>query len=60
MSGEGLTGIFEAITDLMSNEVLVGIPHGENRTDADGMTNAQLYYLHEHGSPAKTSQQDQL
>lgn len=53
MSGEGLTGIFEAIKDLMDNEVLVGIPHGENRTDADGMTNAQLYYLHEHGSPAK-------
>lgn len=53
MTGEGLTGIFEAIQELMDKEVLVGIPHGENRTDADGMTNAQLYYLHEHGSPAQ-------
>ncbi|MDH0030321.1 MULTISPECIES: hypothetical protein [unclassified Acinetobacter] len=53
MTGEGLAGIFDAIETLMEKEVLVGIPHGESRTDADGMTNAQLYYLHEHGSPAK-------
>ncbi len=53
MTGQGLQGLFDAIHELMENEVLVGIPQGEGRTDADGMTNAQLYYLHEHGSPAK-------
>ncbi|MFV0410952.1 MAG: hypothetical protein ACK5LJ_15015 [Paracoccus sp. (in: a-proteobacteria)] len=50
-TGKGLVGIFDAINDLMEKEVLVGIPHGEGRDDADGMTNAQLYYLHEKGSP---------
>lgn len=53
MKGGGLAGIFEGISELMEHEVLVGIPHGENRTDADGMTNAQLGYLHENGSPAQ-------
>ncbi|WP_353164127.1 hypothetical protein [Acinetobacter guillouiae] len=53
IKGAGLIGILESIQELMEKEVLVGIPHGEARTDADGMTNAQLGYLHEKGSPAK-------
>ncbi len=51
VTGEGLAGIFEAIQVLTQHEVLIGIPHGETRSDAD-MTNAQLGYLHESGSPA--------
>lgn len=51
MSGEGLASIFEAIEELTSQEVLVGIPHGEVREDTD-MTNAQIGYLQETGSPA--------
>lgn len=39
-TGEGLTGIFEVIEKLTSQEVLVGIPHGEARSDTD-MTNNQ-------------------
>lgn len=51
MTGEGLAGIFEAIEKLTSQEVLVGIPHGESRSDTD-MTNAQIGYIQETGSPA--------
>ena len=50
-TGEGLAGIFEAIEKLTSQEVLVGIPHGEARSDTD-MTNAQIGYIQETGSPA--------
>jgi hypothetical protein len=50
-TGEGLASIFEAIEKLTSQEVLVGIPHGETRED--GMTNAELGYLHENGSPSQ-------
>ncbi|OAM14182.1 hypothetical protein AZK46_03185 [Acinetobacter baumannii] len=51
-SGNGLADIFQAVAELSQMDVLVGIPHGEARTDGDGLTNAQLGYLHENGSPA--------
>lgn len=51
MSGDGLASIFEAIETLTSQEVLVGIPHGEARSDSD-MTNAQIGYIQETGSPS--------
>ena len=50
-SGQGLADIFAAIEKLTSQEVLVGIPHGEARSDTD-MTNAQIGYIQETGSPA--------
>lgn len=50
-SGQGLADILEAVQKLTSQEVLVGIPHGEARSDAE-MTNAQIGYIQETGSPA--------
>lgn len=50
-SGQGLADILEAVQRLTSQEVLVGIPHGESRSD-DDMTNAQIGYIQETGSPA--------
>lgn len=50
-TGEGLASILEAIENLTSQEVLVGIPHGETRSDEE-MTNAQIGYIQETGSPA--------
>lgn len=52
ITGQGLLDILEAMHDLTEKEVLVGIPHGEARTDADGLTNAQIGYIQETGSPA--------
>lgn len=49
-SGQGLTDILEAVEALLNTEVLVGIPEGEAREG--GMTNAQIGYLQETGSPA--------
>lgn len=49
-SGQGLADIFEAVEALLNTEVLVGIPEGEVREG--GMTNAQIGYLQETGSPA--------
>lgn len=46
-----VVNILEAVQKLTSQEVLVGIPHGEARSDAD-MTNAQIGYIQETGSPA--------
>ena len=51
ISGDGLEGILTAVKTLTSQEVLVGIPQGEARSDTE-MTNAQLGYLQETGSPA--------
>ncbi|MEQ1067256.1 hypothetical protein ABLB96_15010 [Acinetobacter sp. XH1741] len=52
-SGNGLADIFQAFTELSQMNVLVGIPHGEARTDGDGLTNAQIGYLQETGSPSQ-------
>lgn len=50
-TGNGLLDIMQAISKLSQVDVLVGVPHGENRTEAE-MTNAQIGYLLETGSPA--------
>lgn len=50
-TGNGLLDILQAVSELSLVDVLVGVPHGENRTEAD-MTNAQIGYLLETGSPA--------
>ncbi|HFX6477075.1 TPA: hypothetical protein ACIFD1_003378 [Acinetobacter baumannii] len=52
-SGKGLADIFQAVAKLSQMDVLVGIPHGEARTDGDGLTNAQIGYLQETGSPSQ-------
>lgn len=51
-TGNGLLDILQAVAELSNVDVLVGIPHGETRTDGDGLTNAQIGYLQETGSPA--------
>ena len=51
ISGKGLEDLLDAIDALISKEVLVGIPHGETRPDSE-MTNAQIGYIQETGSPA--------
>lgn len=51
-TGKGLLDILQAVGELSKVDVLVGIPHGESRNDSDGLTNAQIGYLQENGSPA--------
>ncbi len=50
-TGNSLLDILQAVSELSQVDVLVGVPHGENRSEAD-MTNAQIGYLLETGSPA--------
>ena len=50
-TGNGLLDILQAVSELSQVDVLVGVPHGENRSEAE-MTNAQIGYLLETGSPA--------
>lgn len=50
--GNGLLDILQAVSELSQVEVLVGVPHGEERADGDSITNAQIGYLLETGSPA--------
>lgn len=49
-AGRGIAAIAEAIEELTKREVMVGIPDGPERSDG-GMTNAELGYIHENGSP---------
>lgn len=51
-TGNGLFDILNAVSELSKTDVLVGVPHGEARTDGDGMTNVAIGYLLETGSPA--------
>lgn len=51
-TGNGLLDILNAVSELSKTDVLVGVPHGQARTDGDGMTNAAIGYLLETGSPA--------
>lgn len=48
-AGRGIAAIAEAIEELTKREVMVGIPDGPERDG--GMTNAELGYIHENGSP---------
>lgn len=50
-TGVGLLDILEATKALSQTDVLVGVPHGEERTDGN-LTNAEIGYLLENGSPA--------
>lgn len=52
-TGNGLLDILQAVSDLSRSDVLVGIPHGEARSDADGLSNAQIGYIQEYGSPSQ-------
>lgn len=52
-SGDGLLDILNAVSELSQIDVLVGVPHGEARTEGDGMTNAAIGYLLETGSPSQ-------
>lgn len=49
--GGGLVQLAKAIELLVNRQLLVGIPEGAPRDDAGGMTDAELGYLREHGSP---------
>lgn len=51
-TGNGLLDILQAVGELSKIDVLVGVPHGEARTDGDGLTNAQIGYILETGSSA--------
>jgi hypothetical protein len=42
-----------ALATLTSQDVLVGIPADKSARDDDGVTNAQLGYIHETGSPLR-------
>lgn len=53
--GGGLGQLAKAIDLLVNRQLLVGIPDGPPRDDAGGMTDAQLGYLREHGSPIHNS-----
>lgn len=48
-TGEGIAAIFAALEQLTKTDVMVGIPHGEARSD--GLTNAEIGYVQETGSP---------
>lgn len=49
-TGDGLAGILAALQELGKTDVMVGIPHGEPRSDS-GLTNAEIAYTQENGSP---------
>ena len=49
-TGPGLASIFAALQELGKTDVMVGIPHGEPRSDS-GLTNAEIAYTQENGSP---------
>lgn len=51
-TGNGMLDILQAISELSQVEVLVGVPEGEARSDADELSNAAIGYLLETGSPA--------
>lgn len=47
-----LSKVIGAITDLVGQEVLVGIPSTVSHRESEAVTNAQLGYIHEFGAPA--------
>lgn len=51
---EGLKAVQEAIKELKSHEVLVGIPQEKSSRKGGGkVTNAELLFIHTNGSPAR-------
>jgi hypothetical protein len=49
---DGLAKLQNRLKDLTKDKVFVGVPDGGGRDDGK-MTNAQLAYIHENGSPAR-------
>ena len=49
---DGMPALGKALRALTMQSVLVGIPAGPPR-EADGLTNAQIGYIHEKGSPKR-------
>ena len=48
-----VAGLVNRVTDLTDSDVIVGVP-AESSPRSDGkITNSQLAYIHEHGSPAR-------
>lgn len=43
----------KALEDLVSQDVLVGVPEEKTRRKSKEMTNAQLAYIHDKGSPSQ-------
>lgn len=49
---DGLAKLQNRLKELTKDKVFVGVPDGGGRDDGK-MTNAQLAYIHENGSPAR-------
>lgn len=49
----GLVGLVSRLTRLANREVLVGIPAEENSRPRGEINNAELLYIHTHGSPLR-------
>lgn len=45
--------IFKSVRDLVSKQVLIGIPGGNDHREGDTAGNALVGYVQEHGSPAQ-------
>lgn len=48
---DNMASVMKSINSLVSKDVLVGIPAGPVREDGEPITNAELGYVHEFGSP---------
>ena len=53
MVNGGLVGLVYRLRNLAKREVLVGIPAEENSRESGPINNAQLLYIHTHGSPLR-------
>lgn len=49
---DNMARVMQSINRLAGQQVLVGIPAGPPREDGEPITNAELGYIHEYGSPA--------
>ena len=51
-AGQKIGNLIKGVNYIIQTEVVVGIPKDSN-TARDGITNAELMYIHENGSPAR-------
>lgn len=49
---DNMARVMKSVNELVRQDVLVGIPAGPTREDGEPITNAELGYLNEYGSPA--------
>ena len=49
---DNMARVMKSVNELVRQDVLVGIPAGPERTEGEPITNAELGYLFEYGSPA--------